>query len=284
MVQETVGRLEELARSDASAAPLARLQVEALRASTDPSWETRLPEFAAGHLKQGVPLLHGQSVRVEAARCLSLASRLASRAGGLEGGQLRLALESGVLDPVVLLESSVTWDMAGLKKLAAASGVDAGLLVTIGQLAAVPLLRACGRTAKPLLEGAYWMRGTCPVCGAWPTLAEDHSTERRMALWCGRCGVPWDYFYNTCAFCGNDDHETRGYLAPEGMQESRRASTCDRCHGYLKVVATNVPLKPAEVALRDLETLELDVAALERGYSRPERPDFPLCTHVVARD
>jgi hypothetical protein len=34
--------------------------------------------------------------------------------------------------------------------------------------------------------------------------------------------------------------------------------------------------------VQDLTTLELDVAALERGYARPERPGFPLAVTLVS--
>ena len=43
------------------------------------------------------------------------------------------------------------------------------------------------------------------------------------------------------------------------------------------------PTRPEELATEDLTTLELDLAALERGYGRPDAPGFPLELHVAAR-
>ena len=40
-------------------------------------------------------------------------------------------------------------------------------------------------------------------------------------------------------------------------------------------------LSPAELSLKDLKSVELDVAALERDYTRPSQPGFPLEVHIV---
>jgi hypothetical protein len=45
---------------------------------------------------------------------------------------------------------------------------------------------------------------------------------------------------------------------------------------YLKTVTTIGPIVPAELGLMDARTVELDVAALDRGYARPDAPGFAL--------
>ena len=57
---------------------------------------------------------------------------------------------------------------------------------------------------------------------------------------CGRCGAGWSYGIQKCAFCGNHDFKTLGYLAPEAEREARQAATCDACMGYVKTVTTVV--------------------------------------------
>ena len=59
--------------------------------------------------------------------------------------------------------------------------------------------------------------------------------------------------------------EHLGYLHVEG-DEQRRASTCEQCLSYLKVLATLGPLAPLDLLVADIETLPLDLVALERGY------------------
>jgi formate dehydrogenase maturation protein FdhE len=51
---------------------------------------------------------------------------------------------------------------------------------------------------------------------------------------------------------------------------------CPDCRTYLKTLTTLGPLSAEEIAVQDLATVELDLAALEREYQRPTRPGFPL--------
>jgi hypothetical protein len=48
-------------------------------------------------------------------------------------------------------------------------------------------------------------------------------------------------------------------------------------------MATLLPIPPFELLLSDLETVELDLVALDRGYHRPAERARPLETRVVAR-
>jgi FdhE protein len=170
-----------------------------------------------------------------------------------------------------------------LEALAAAAGVDAGLLTALGGLTVLPLLLACGQQAAPLVERSGWGEGYCPVCAAWPALAELRGLEKQRWLRCGRCSSGWLLAHDGCVFCGEADWHKLGYLAPEGDTESRRAVTCESCDGYLKTLASLTPLAPGDIAVADAQSLELDMAALERGYARPELPALPLPVTVQAQ-
>jgi FdhE protein len=87
-------------------------------------------------------------------------------------------------------------------------------------------------------------------------------------LRCGLCASGWAVDRLLCPFCGSRDHEDLGYLYAEG-DEHRRAGTCERCRGYVKMLATLSAIPPAELPVHDLATLHLDMIALERGYSPP---------------
>lgn len=275
MTAETVRQLQDLVRTDPAAAPLARLQVEVLQASAEPVWDAGVPDFDRSRLEDGLPLLQGQMLAVDPERVRGLLARLATLAGHSDSHSAPNS-KYPALDPLVLLEASITQDADRLAALAGAMGADADLLTTLAGLAALPLLLACGRKAAPLLERSYWEAGYCPVCAAWPALAELRGLERRRWLRCGRCGAGWTLPGRGCPFCGNDNFRTLGYLAPEADTETRRAATCDRCRSYLKTLTTLGPILPAEIGLHDLKTLELDMAALEQEYARPDAPGFPL--------
>jgi FdhE protein len=57
--------------------------------------------------------------------------------------------------------------------------------------------------------------------------------------------------------------------------------TCASCRGYLKSIATLQGIPPFELLLRDLETVEFDLVAVERGYGRPEESGFMLEVSLV---
>lgn len=279
MIERTIERLEELARNDTVAAPLAILQVEVLRASTERAWAEAVPELEPERLADGFPLLHGRALRVDPdrqRRLLAGLAAVAARGGPAEAARLERAAAADTLDPLALLEASIRQDAARLEVLAEGAELEPDLCATLGQLAAVPLLQACRRRAEPLLAAARWEAGYCPLCAAWPSLAELRGLERKRWLRCGRCGAAWWCFQQRCCFCATLDHKLQGYLAPEANRESQRAQTCDGCRGYLKAITTLGPIPPPEVVVYDLTSLELDLAAMQQGYGRPATPGFPL--------
>ena len=85
-----------------------------------------------------------------------------------------------------------------------------------------------------------------------------------LGKWAPRATIEADFFG---AFNG---------VPPFGDEQMRRVEVCDTCRGYLKGVTTVRPLVARAILLDDLMTVHLDVAALERGYKRPERPGYAL--------
>jgi FdhE protein len=73
-----------------------------------------------------------------------------------------------------------------------------------------------------------------------------------------------------CSYCGERDHRKLGSLVLDGVGDTLKVDTCESCRGYLKSVATLQTIPPFELLLQDLETVELDLVALERGYERRE--------------
>jgi FdhE protein len=61
--------------------------------------------------------------------------------------------------------------------------------------------------------------------------------------------------------------------APDLERPARRVEVCGTCSGYLKTVDVPEPTPFPLVAIADLETMDLDVAAMENGYRRPQLPD-----------
>ncbi len=70
---------------------------------------------------------------------------------------------------------------------------------------------------------------------------------------------------------------------PGATGGSCRVETCSACRGYLKSITTLTPTPPAAVAVTDLQSVALDIAALEAGYRRPPGLGRVPAARVVAR-
>jgi FdhE protein len=238
--------------------------------SQDPTAEDTVAPILAEQRLAGAPLLHGAELTVDS-RSLGGFVRHLAQVAGLDGAADRL-------DAIELLEAALRQDDARIDTLAPA---DSARLRVVAHVAAIPLLRACAQSLAGEIS-TTWGEGYCPLCGAWPTLAEFRGLERKRWLRCGRCGSGWEVQWLRCAFCAETNHENLGYLAPEQGETARKVEVCNTCMGYLKAEPTVRELPWWGVLLDDVETVPLDVAALDRGYQRPERPGFDLQIRIVA--
>lgn len=267
-------RLGELGRQRPEWRTWLTMLSEVARALEDPRWRTPLPDAApvedSVRSEPRAPLLHRRELRIDGGRAQRLVRGLASAAGGpLQG------YRPSVQGAVALVGAAVRQDSAEVGALAAAAGVDGGALSAVAHLATLPLLQSCGRLLEGLLP-RYWPSGYCPVCAAWPILVERRGLDRSRQLRCGRCAVGWESQWLCCVYCGERDHRRLGSLVPEGHGEVLRVEICHSCGGYLKSVATLQKIPALELLLRDLETLELDLVAVDRGYGRPQGAGFAL--------
>ena len=190
------------------------------------------------------------------------------------------AASASRIDPRSLFQAAVSHDAGHLATISQSVGDTRGILEALAPLIAMPLLQAC-RRAWADAAPATWAHGHCPTCGAWPTLAEIRGLDGGRHLRCRRCGGDWTTEWLLCPFCGERDHAQLGSLVPAGRLERDRVEVCDRCRGYLKTTTTFVPIAPEQVVMKDLDTLVLDVAAVELGY-RPPKSREPVAVHIVA--
>jgi FdhE protein len=264
--------LEALERRHPEWATWLALSGTARTAATDPAWEAALPASAPGDGTTR-PLVTGATFTVDARTTVRFVSALLETAG-----VPALSPEAAV----AVLDAAVALDGERLTALAVAGGVDAARLAGLGPLLALPILQACGRTWGGRVDAA-WQRAACPVCGAWATLAEARGVEREYRLRCARCGADWPTEPMRCIHCGERHHERLRSLVSEARDDLRRAEICLSCLAYVKTVTTLTACPPLDVGLLDLDTVDLDVAALEHGYGRPSRPAMALETVVVPR-
>jgi FdhE protein len=175
----------------------------------------------------------------------------------------------------------VAHDVDRLDDIARGVGDARGVLRGLAPLIAMPLLQACRRAWTDQMPGT-WPHGHCPICGAWPTLAEVRGLDGARHLRCRCCGGDWATEWLRCPFCGEHDHTQLGSLISADDLEREKIEVCDRCYGYLKTITTFAPIRPEQVVLQDLATVVLDVAAVARGYLPPS-PRRPPAVSIIAR-
>lgn len=242
-------------------------------------------------MESGVPLLSGLDLDfdVEAVRALMIRLAAAVEKTGRGRGQhslkLRLpwlsstpepgmaarrikdALEENALEADALLTYVAAGDQQAVASVSQELGLDPGLTLTLAQNALKPALRAWCSQLTPLARGIPWRKSTCFICGAAATLAELQENDQVKHLRCGSCGADWQVRRLQCVYCGNEDHRTLPHLFEEKDLERIHLEACDKCKGYLKVIAAFRPALVEILTIEDLATLHLDYIAKERGYT-----------------
>jgi len=277
------GGVEAIRRQRPEWTPWLAVVDEALREAKDARWEAAVPDAWTVHARPCVPLLSGATVVIDGKAVRRLFRRLvdiASRAGTPKMATLeRCAREE--IDAAGLFRASICQDSQAVARLASGAGADTEALQGVAALVSMPWLQACRRRLAPAVP-IDWIEGYCPICGAWPAFAEMRGIERRRQVRCGRCGGEWHARLLHCAYCGNAVHDDLVTFLPQTTAPAGAIDACRRCHGYVKVFTTLQGCPPAGVLLQDLNSVDLDVAALEQGYRRPPGPGCAIDIAVDA--
>jgi FdhE protein len=262
--------------------PLLAVIDEALREDDDPRWAGFVPALhhaGAG----GRPLLDGAVIEVAPKFVARWTRRIlkVAAAAGTEVSPLIKAITSGSIDPLLVFEIAVSQDIHRLDELARLVRDDRGVIHGLAPVIARPMLHACRRKWADRVP-ADWADGRCPICGGAPALEELRGLDGGRHLRCGGCGGEWRSAWLRCPFCGETDHEQLGSLMSPDSLERQAVGVCDSCGSYIKTITTLTPIQPRDIAILDLATVVLDMAALERGYGRPAMQRRGVAVNVVA--
>jgi FdhE protein len=243
------------------------------------------PKYLAAKLTRGVPALAGEPiplpVPVLQPSLLRLCDALAEGGAGETAGRIKEIVQKGEIDVGSLLGACLARNQPAIRHVASHLGLAPDLLWLVAELVVSPfvhvLQRALFERAIPddvihrALQG--WNQGYCPACGSWPALAEVAGGHRTLR--CSFCASAWELTTYACIYC-----EERGErfvtAAPNEERKDRRVEVCSACGGYLKTI--DLPdLSPFPLlSISDIETTDLDVAAMEHGYARPPMKDFSV--------
>jgi len=273
--------LGELGRQRPEWQPWLTVVQEVIKAIADTKWDAVVPDRAHTH-ENRAPLLAGSVIAIEKKWLRSWTENVfatASRSGTEKMATLKGALRS-TDDTLPLFKASLQSYDSALKRIAAQCDADPDAFQAVAALLPVPFLHACNRRwAQSLPPG--WTEGYCPICGAWPAVTEVRGIERSRHLRCSRCAGEWHANSLVCAFCGITDHQQLVSLVPEQGGNTRVIEACKRCLGYVKTFTTLQASPAAKVILDDLASVDLDIAALERGYKRPQGLGYQFEISVV---
>lgn len=245
------------------------------------------PKYLAAKLARGVPALSGEPIPLPVAvlkpTLLRLCEELSAGGAGEAADHIKAALLETRVDPGSLLTASLARDQQAIRTGAVHHGLAPDLVWLVAELAISPFAHALQHALfAPAANDATlaaaldrWAHGFCPACGSWPAVAEVASGRR--VLRCSFCAVAWDLPRYGCVYCGEEGAKFVT-AAPDAQlvegRKNRRVEICNACHSYMKAVDVSALSPFPLVALTDLETMDLDMAALERGYSRPPLRDF----------
>jgi FdhE protein len=241
------------------------------------------PKYVVAKLARAVPALAGEPiplpVPVLTGALLRFCSELSAGGGGAVADHIGTAIKNGGLDVGSLLSASLSRDQEAIRTGAAHRGLAPDLVWLVAELAVGPfayrLLRAFfgGDSIAGALD--QWNHGYCPACGSWPAMAEVVGGHRTLR--CSFCASAWELTTYACIYCA-EEGEPFVTAAPDEERKDRRVEVCSSCGGYLKTVDVEKLSAFPLLSIGDLETMDLDVAAMEHGYARPTMKTFHRTT------
>jgi len=241
------------------------------------------PKYLTAKLAAGIPALTREPIQIPVdtirPTLVGLVRSLAEGGGGEATADIRSAIEEGRIDAGALLTLALRREQGALRAAATRAGLGHDLLWLVADLAVGPFAHALlqsvfghageGSPVRTALDA--WPRGYCPLCGSWPAFIELLGTTR--VLRCAFCAAAWQVNAGSCLYCNKSGGNLQA-LEPEASRPGRVVETCTECRGYTKVLPADAPLPFPLLALADLDSMDLDLAAMQRGCARPAIKQF----------
>jgi hypothetical protein len=239
--------------------------------------------YVAAKLTRQIPAFSGEPIPLPGpwltVSLVQFCADLAAGGAGESATKLGTAIETGRVDPGSLLIACLARDQDTVRTGAIHLGLAPDLAWLVAELATGPFAHSLQRTLfsaqpGPLADAlAAWDQGYCPACGSWPALAEV--VDRHRLLRCAFCAAAWERTIYACVYC-NEAGEAFATVAPDAERPDRRLEVCRSCGAYLKATdsaeVTPFPL----IAIADMETMDLDVAAMDHHFGRPPLREFKV--------
>ena len=116
------------------------------------------------------------------------------------------------------------------------------------------------------IEGLGWEKGTCPVCGAHPTIAVIREKIPQRWLHCSRCGHEWRYTRMLCPGCEQESPSGLDYFYVEDRRQET-AFTCNSCKRYLITLNQISDMGDYDRDVSAMSLIHLDLIMQEKGFT-----------------
>ena len=153
---------------------------------------------------------------------------------------------------------------AGAASTTASPASDGDMLQQVLALAMRPFLSRCAEVLQQRPELAIWTHPHCALCAGEPDFSVITPAAERHLI-CSRCALRWKFEPLTCPYCRNSNRaRITSFATTDGQY---RVYACDVCRRYLKAYDGRRATRPVMPMVDTVATLQLDAAAIQRGYS-----------------
>ncbi|MEA1970878.1 MAG: formate dehydrogenase accessory protein FdhE [Thermodesulfobacteriota bacterium] len=182
-----------------------------------------------------------------------------------ETGEIIKKMKDGELNYMEMVHDSFTFQQDEDDRENDEGGDIFDLLGFLVEESLRPALEILSEKYRDVIAGSSWSEGYCPICGREPKISELREEGGKRFLFCGQCGLEWQFKRIRCPFCGNEDQQTLAYFTIEN-EEKYRVDVCNACNKYIKTVDFRKTEKKPNLDVEDIATLHLDILADEEGY------------------
>jgi hypothetical protein len=239
--------------------------------------------YLAAKLAGGKPVLAGEPLPLPLTALVpalpDYCDALERNGAGATAASIKTCLLETLIDPGALLAATVRRQETVVRQLAVKRGLASELLWLVAELAASPYIHilqealVARASMEPVLKGALdaWTHGYCPYCGSWPSMVEQVGDQRFLR--CSFCAFAWTPAEAGCIYCHNQG-DTFSQITPDPAKPHRTVDLCGDCRLYIKSIAVPELSVFPLLLIVDMDTMDLDLAAMERKFKRPALKDF----------
>lgn len=239
--------------------------------------------YIAAKLASGKPVLAGEPLPLPLAALLpalpDYCDALERNGAGVTAANIKTCLLETRIDGAALLEAAVRRHEPAVRQMAVQRGLASELVWLVAELATSPYIHVLQETmvarasAEPVLKGALdvWGHGYCPYCGSWPSMVEQVGDQRLLR--CSFCAFAWELPEPGCIYC-HKQGDAFSQITPDPSKPHRTVDLCGDCRLYIKSIEVSGLSVFPLLLIVDMDTMDLDLAAMERKFKRPVLKDF----------